>query len=319
MRPLALCFLLLLSTTGHAQTTPPTVDAPSNTTLRRREPSPFLTNPSRPQTENIRVNGRSLTAEELRVLLERVLKKSGGGGDDVGNGGDELRQEFLELAQTTLREAGEEIMGQLQSTLDIRRIVVVNNLEVQSGRESIPVRAVVSEGIILLDSQAWDPVQGLLGTAHDPRLEMLRLMNSAANNPLIEATIMQAWSRLSPRGGRIWCPFYQARIGERRVKREFNRSGPSAQALENSLMLSCQASHLAECRVSRVITRGSGTYEMTVTGFEVRVAEKPRSAMQAERCQAVRGCEAAYDWAPRGQISPADFSDLSNEIEQACR
>lgn len=324
MKPILLISLFLISSHIEAQTTSGAVDTTRPVSISRSEEvdAPLL-DISRPSISNIRRDGKSFTNQESRELLirsERIERSGGDGGDDVGNGGDELRQAFLAMAQKMLEESRDsKIQQSLQSTLSIYKVIVVNNLSIVSGRDVIPVRATVAENIIFLDSKAWDPEGGLLSEQHDPRYEVLRLMNLAAGSPLQDEDLVVAWNKLHRKSGKIWCPFYPTSTGFSRNKKEFVLRGLNSEATENALMGVCQSHNLVDCRVAKVITRGNGLYEMTVTGFEISISGKSKSQQKEEKCEAARLCETIYEWAPRGQVSPGDYSSLANEVEKSCR
>lgn len=324
MKTILLISVMLVAGFAYGQASIPTIDTTLSARVSGAGTAEPLADLSRPSLGHIRRAGREFTPEENQQLLirsKRIERSGGAGGDDVGNGGDELRQEFLSLAQQVLTEAGSARLAKLLgSVLSIYRVIAIEDLSLQSGDERVPVRAAVSEGIIFLDTAAWDPLSGLLSPLHDPRYEMLKLMNLAAGSPATDEELVLAWNKLLPRAGKIWCPHSSTSTSEKRLKKEFNFSeGLNAEATQNFLMKLCQLQKLVDCRVAKIITRGNGTHDVTVTGYELSLASKSRSDLQKERCRAAHACETTYEWAPRGQISPADYANLSREVGRSCR
>lgn len=324
MKNLVLTIIFVVSLHVEAQSNIGAIDTTRASRQTTSSESPVqIEDLTRPNISSIRRDGKSFTKEENEQLIIRskqIERSIRAGGDDVGNGGDELRQEFLALAQTILDESGSHsLQHALQSTLSIYRVIVVSNLSIQSGNELVPVRSTVAEGLIFLDAQAWDPSNGLLSNQHDPRYEILKLMNLAAGSVVKEEELVMAWNKQQRKQGKIWCPFYSTNVGSVRTKKEFMLKGLNASATEDALMNLCNGQGLIDCRVAKVITRGSGQYETTVTGFEVRVSKKSRSQLNEEKCEAARSCEIVYEWAPAGQVSLPDYSTLAQEVEKSCR
>ena len=315
-------FSLQVLASGQDQSAP-VIDTTRPVPALRTPAAPVVANPSTTNLQNIRRGNGALVPAELQQLLQRanrLLRTGGGGGDDVGNGGDELRSEFLRIAEGMLTKVENSVLKQqLASIVTINRVITVEALAIHSGSENIPVRATVAEGLIILDAAAWNPQTGLLSQAFDPRYEMLRLINMAAGSPARDAELVVIWNKLEPISGRIWCPHYPSRIGESRRRREFEAKGLNAELAEQMAMTACQSNNLVDCRRSRVFTGSGGLYEVTVSGFAVSMANKTRAQMAAEACQAIHSCESVYEWAPRGQVSPSDFSALAGEAERTCR
>lgn len=310
---------ILLSLSAFAQEVPKALDVSASTlrTLRPQAPDEGL------KLESILLDGKPLREAQLQDLRTRELRLSGGsGGDDVGNGGDELRQEFLFLGDQILQEmANKELRNQLEGVLNIRRVIVVQNLVIRRGGEELAMKSVAVEGVILLDAAAWSPLDGLLSPTHDPRFEMLKLMAEAQGLKSYETRLMSSWNSLSPRRGQIWCPVQIVKTKMTTESRDFEASSQSASEAEEAALAQCAGQHYEDCRLVESSVRGFGVARpyAKARGFKYGAALKTSAELAQERCEAVRQCEAVHEWAPSGQVRPAAFVSLEAEASKSCR
>lgn len=276
--------------------------------------------------ESLRTNGAPLRAQELQQVRSGAAVgkvESRSGGDDVGNGGDEVRYEFLELVKEMLPKLSSgSLRSQLEAVANIRHLVVVEGLGLQSAREAVSVKSYVSEGIIFLDALAWSTSDGLLSRNVDPRFEVLKLLAEAAGGGVSLNILLQQWHGLDARSGKIWCPLIQSRQQLKRVAVDVAKSDVDASNAELMAMAECRAQHLVDCRVASTIRRGRGAgwvTETTVRGWREAWVNKSAAQLKQGRCDAIRACEQVHEWAPNGQVSPAAYLALDQASQQDCR
>ena len=308
--------ILLFSFAAMAQEVPKALDvAPStmlSADLQRAEPTLKL--------ETIRLDGKQLQASEM----QRLRTRSGGtGGDDVGNGGDELRQEFLFLGEQILQEMGnKELRNKLDAVLTIRRVVAVKNLSVRHGSEEFAMKSVAVEGVILLDAAAWSPIDGLLSPGHDPRFEILKLMTEAQGLKSKAELLLHAWHSLSARPGQIWCPVRIEKTKLSSESKDFEASAKTAGEAEAAAVALCSRQSYEDCRIAETSVRGFGAWAKPYAkarGQKYKAELKTSAELMQERCEAVRQCEMVHEWAPAGQVRPAAFVTLESEANKSCR
>jgi hypothetical protein len=310
---------MLLCLNAIAQEAPKAIDVtPSEViTLERSNSEDTL------KLDAIVLDGKQLQASQIQDLRTRELRVSGGsGGDDVGNGGDELRQEFLFLGEQILQEMdNKELRNKLEGVLNIRRVIVVNNLSVRRGGEEFAMKSVAVEGVILLDAAAWSPLDGLLSANHDPRFEMLKLMAEAQGLVSYETRLLHSWHALSPRGGQIWCPVQIEKTKIATQAKDFEATASSVAQAEEAALAQCRDQNYQDCRIAESSVRGFGVARpyAKARGFRYQAALKTVAELKQERCEAVRQCEMVHEWAPAGQVRPAAFSTLESEASKSCR
>lgn len=310
---------ILLSLSAFAQEVPKTIDVSTSTvsTLQRQAPQTTL------RLEAILIDGKQLQAAQIQDLRTRELRMSGGsGGDDVGNGGDELRQEFLFLGDQILQEMdNKELRNKLEGVLNIRRVIVVKNLSLRRGGEVFDMKSIAVEGVIMLDAKAWSPLDGLLSPTHDPRFEMLKLMAEAQGLKSYETRLMHSWHALSPRGGQIWCPVQMEKTKITAQAKDFEATANSAAQAEEAALAQCHKQNYEDCRIAESSVRGFGVARpyAKARGYKYLTAMKTAAELKQDRCEAVRQCEMVHEWAPAGQVRPAAFSSLESEASKSCR
>jgi hypothetical protein len=266
--------------------------------------------------EDLRIKGKELSAKEISNLRER---HSAGGGDDVGNGGDELRQEFLRIGLEIIEEGA---LAYLYPALDIDKIVVVNELKIIRFGDETRLKSIVIEGIIFLDAKSWDPHDGLLSKNHDPRYQMIQMMTDALNIKLSESDKLKAWHSLEARKSTIWCP---AEISNHKVEiifKEFRAEGLSSGEAEAYALTKCREEGLQNCRIKESIVRGFMSWSKNhAVAIGQKNSEVPKTSQEIkqDQCKALRACEQIYEWAPQGQIKPSDFGLIEKEATKICR
>ncbi len=310
------CWLMLFSLMAIAEEAPKALDVSPSTTLSAR----LQLSEATLKLDAILLDGKQLQSTEIQNLRTR---SGGTGGDDVGNGGDELRKEFLFLGDQILQEMEhKELRNKLEAVLNIRRVLVVNSLSVRRGNEEFKMKSVAVEGVILLDAAAWSPIDGLLSPGHDPRFEMLKLMAEAQGLNSTEEQLLHSWHVLSPRQGQIWCPVQIERTKLSVITKDFEAThATSIAGAEEAALELCQVQGYANCRIAESSVRGFGAAKpyANVQGQKFRAELKSSSEIKQERCEAVRQCETVHEWAPSGQVRPAAFVTLEREASKSCR
>lgn len=313
-------FFLLIPVTALAQEIPKALDLVPVTTISSR---PLSFNRAL-KLEDIRIKDEQLQARDIEAFRSRELRVSGGGGDDVGNGGDELRQEFLFLGEQILEEMDDkELRKKLQGALSINRVLVVEELSVRRGNEDFKMKSLAVEGFILLDAVAWSPLQGLLKPGNDPRFEMIKLLAEAQGVKVKSDLLLHAWHNLSPRQGTIWCPVMIEKSKITSQAKDFEASHASSASLaEQEALRLCRSDGYEDCRIAESVVRGFGAWAKSYAisrGLKYKTEWKSAGEMQQERCEAVRQCEIVHEWAPAGQVRPVAFLALETEASKSCR
>ncbi len=313
-------FVALISFSAFAQEAPKALDVVPSATVSSR---PQMFNRTL-KLEDVRIKDEQLQRRDIEAFRNRELRVSGGGGDDVGNGGDELRQEFLFLGEQILEEIdNKELRSKLQGALSIRRVIVVEELSVRRGSEDFKMKSLVVEGFILLDAVAWSPLLGLLAPGNDPRFEMIKLLAEAQGVKVSSDLLLHAWHSLSPRQGLIWCPVVIEKTKLIAQAKDFEASHTASATLaEQEALRLCRVGGYEDCRIAESVERGFGAWAKsyaTARGQKYKTDWKSSSEMQQERCEAVRLCEMVHEWAPAGQVRPAAFVTLETEASKSCR
>ena len=308
--------ILLFSLAAMAHEVPKALDVAPSTVfsvdLQRAEPTLKL--------DTILLDGKQLQTSEM----QRLRSRSGGtGGDDVGNGGDELRQEFLFLGEQMLQEMGnKELRNKLEGVLNIKRVLAVKNLSVRRGNEEFSMKSVAVEGVILLDAAAWSPIDGLLSPGHDPRFEILKLMAEAQGLKSKADLLLHSWHSLSARPGQIWCPVRIEKAKLTSESKDFEASAKSASEAEKAALALCTSQSYEDCRIAETSVRGFAAWAKPYAkarGQKYKAELKTSAELMQERCEAVRQCEMVHEWAPPGQVRPAAFVTLETEANKSCR
>lgn len=294
--------------TPPVESQPRPAPAPVPASARANTGVPVLTTIRPVASGAVRVDElRSLDADTLRMLQQPRSAGGGAGGDDVGNGGDELRLAILQIGHVWSDE-----FPVLTPFLEARRILVVPELSVAGA----PVDHVVVEGVLLLDRATWD---GLLTNTFDARLVVARMLFELSGISVSEESLMRAWAKLPLSGGSIVC----GHMDPATVARVSTQDFPARASLdaEAKALAACRAQGLVECRVaeSAIVGFGSSRTASVVARGQLRQS-RPATAAQvrAARCESIRSCEQAYEWAPAGQVGPADFARLGRAARETC-
>ncbi len=281
--------------------------------------------------ENIRFQNMNEKPEDFAKRLKEKLEQAEGG-DDVGNGGDNLRQYFLKVAQGILQQIPDQsLVSEIKPVLDINRIIAVKNLQSEISGELVSFKALASEGYIFLDSDAWDEDNGLLSGQLDPRFEILRLIYQAAQINISEEDIIIQYSNFEifrspvddqPEHVAPWCSvIIDTSIIEKTAVtfKEVHDSDENTARIR--ALNSCNHLGLFECRVKETVLKGflsNQKYHVTVQGMRYNYHEMNSSQIRQATCNKLQRCEVLHELAPVGQISPGGSFELMQKIEGAC-
>lgn len=275
-------------------------------------PAPVITR--LPPANPAPVRPDQLRQDDLQRLRQgqEKLRSGGAGGDDVGNGGDELRLAFVTLAGQWLSA-----FPVLADQITIKKIIVIDDLRV--GGVVRPYAVV--EGFLLLDRGTWDPVHGYLSPTVDSRLYILSLLQEMGALDFGRAEILRAWNSLSGSSAQILCVFSPRSTRSSVAVVDQKLSGDDQSRVQETALRACRQNGLSDCRIIDSSLRGFGTLraEVTVRGHRVSEVALGRSDLRQEQCNAVRTCEEAHEWAPAGQVNSADFARIENEANNFCR
>lgn len=267
--------------------------------------------------------------QSLPIMIARVS-----GGDEVGNGGDDLRLNFIKLSDQIIKDSpdiqsNDKALKLLKKTISISSIFVVDKLKLNN--QSVPMTVI--ENSILLDRQSWNSIDGLLSDNLDPRLEILRLLAAASGVGFSEEDLLSIYSTLpfyvSPNTGAKkavapWCAIKSSSEKIEKTEKTFTKS--SANNAEEVIAMALKAclddKNIHECRILEVKQSGFVGFEKfkaTAQGFIYNKKSLSKADMKAERCLELQRCSSMYELAPTGQIESTSFSELDNEINSSCR
>jgi hypothetical protein len=238
--------------------------------------------------------------EELRENLERQLERRSG--DDVGNGGDHLRQVFY-LEMKSVAEFFQ------FSYPRIEQMIVVDNL----GRPLMRTHF-KGEDYLLLDREL---ISHAIHKGRDLRPLMIQTLFPGHKDYL------SLYQNLPMSKGRPLCFFDYTHEMEIRIAKDFKGHHETDPVKARELaMKECREKKLKGCFVFSQEQSGFlGTllHRVVVRGYEVNTKVLNKSERQKLACKAAIQCEELTFSAPFGQVSPEEFSDITALIEENCR
>lgn len=266
--------------------------------------------------------------QSLSTMIARVS-----GGDEVGNGGDEIRLNFIKISEKIVHDSSDiqkndKTIKRLKQTISISNIFVVDELKIDGALT--PMAAV--ENKILLDRQSWNTVNGLLADKLDPRLEILRLVFTASEIKFSEEDLLSIYASLpfytSPSNGdkksvAPWCALKSSNAKIERIEKTFAKasSNNAAEATREALNACALEKDVSDCRILEVKQSGFAgflKYKATAQGLIYTQKSSSQADLKAERCLELQRCSNMYELAPTGQIQSAGFNELDQEINSAC-
>lgn len=237
--------------------------------------------------------------EELKKNLENQLERRSG--DDVGNGGDHLRQVFFQ----ELKEVAEHFNFQ---TPKIQQLIVVENL----GRPLLRTEY-KSESLLLLDKEI---ISEAIAANRDLRAMMVQVLFPGHKDYL------SLYQNLPPKSGRPLCFFNFTQDLEVRIAKDFKgHHEESPEKAREIAMGLCKSEKLKGCFVfsqEHSGFLGNLLHRVVVRGYEVKTRVLDQKERKNLACKAALQCEELTFSAPFGQVLPEDFSDISALIEENC-
>ncbi len=273
-------------------------------------------------------NTTSSHTTDVTTLVARAKSR---GGDEVGNGGDDIRQKFLARAKQILKSSPK--LQTLISTDSFKEIFSTNHVLVLDNlkSENFSLPYALFKGIILLDRQTWNTSDGLLSDKVDPRFEILKIIQLTEKKQNDLDLLLEIFSALPfftslESGDQIHAPpFCALNSQETAIKKTpifFSDTHPdNPELLKSSTLKKCEEAGLHECRVTAFNQSGflsHTSYKITVQGFQYSTIPMSESEKQANRCFELQRCSSLFELAPMGQIASKDFKQLDEEISRQC-
>lgn len=232
------------------------------------------------------------TGKLQRSEVESRLRS---GGDDVGNGGDEIRRQILDALPE----------------LSTKNIAVVSNL---SFNEETEVAIHSTEGI-LLNREVF---QELISKKLDFRFTLLEVLHVGDRNKALDL-----YSDMKELGKRT--PYCQKEPSQYKFhKTEFSdtiKGEESTVTLSDLALIQCEERGLYECRIKETGRKGfasSAKNFATYIGFKIEKLKKSKTELKESRCLLLKKCEEVFELAPIGQITMEAFDKLELEIQKQC-
>lgn len=245
-----------------------------------------------------------------QVSREEVQRRLQGGGDDVGNGGDEIRRKILQELEQIKAEVGP---GYQIPDLSTRGLAIVSGLELAG----IKYPAVKTTEGILIDREAF---KKLIASKVDLRILILDLLFIDSDRKDLALTI---YSSLGPKKGLV--PFCHSNYPDHLlIKSPFTKTfkgSESMKALSKNALSACRDIGLEECRV---IETGKSGFAKWATNFAVyqghRYSAKRLTSSESKNmaCELAKKCEQVYELAPLSQVGANDFRELESQIDSQC-
>lgn len=236
-------------------------------------------------------------------LLEQLERR---GGDDVGNGGDHLRQQFY----SELREVGEALSLQIPAYKNILAVTGIGQplMRVSYGKEN------QMEDLILLDREIIGQAQKM---NRDLRHLIVEVLLPGHKNP------ESLYQGLNAKEGRPLCYFDFSKEVEERKHQDFKTvHKTSATKAREEAIEECRDRGLSGCFIFSQEHSGMfGNLKHRVTARGYSISQKSLNADQRKQltCEATLKCEELTFSAPFGQVSPEDFSEISELVQKNCR
>lgn len=284
-------------------------------------------------SKSTKTDKASVTFGNNKQSITTMLAKMSGG-DEVGNGGDEIRLNFIKISEKMINDSSDiqkddKSAKILKQTINISNIFVVDELKVDGAL--VPMTLV--ENKILLDRQSWNTINGLLADKVDPRLEILRLVFTASQIVYSEESLLSIYASLpfytSPANGQKksvapWCAVKTSNEKIEKTEKTFSKSSSkSAKAASSEALQACtQENNVFECRIIEVKQSGFAgfmKFKATAQGLIYNKKSLSRDEVRQERCLELQRCSNMYELAPTGQIQGSSFLQLDQEISATCR
>lgn len=284
-------------------------------------------------TKTTKANKASITFGNNKQSITNMLARMSGG-DEVGNGGDEIRLNFIKISEKIINDSSDiqkndNVLKALKQTINISNIFVVDELKIDGA--SVPMASV--ENKILLDRQSWNTVNGLLADKLDPRLEILRLVFTASQIVYSEENLLSIYASLpfytsavngDKKSVAPWCAVKSSSDKIEKTEKTFSKSSSeSVGAAKSEALKACsQENNVSECRILEVKQSGFAgfvKFKVTAQGFIYNQKSLSTAEIKAERCLELQRCSSMYELAPTGQIQAASFMQLDKEISSTCQ
>ena len=253
------------------------------------------------------------------------------GGDDVGNGGDNLRKKFILESEKILEELNHVLekydVDKLKRVLDIKYIKVMEELQICQNNTCIHTPHAVAEGMIFLDKNAWGSSNGILNNKTDYRNLLIYLMVKSVEENISMDEANFHYSELRPlRKKGSYTPYCDMRIISQKVEKipralSIHRHKTDVDKAKKIAMDECQNKKLRGCYIS---DSGYGgflkwtSYYAQATGYEFISSIKTEKEIRFNKCEKLKQCESLFENAPLGQIKSKDFRILDSLIEENC-
>lgn len=245
-----------------------------------------------------------------RVTREEVQRRLRSGGDDVGNGGDEIRRQILNDLEEIKNEAGP---GYRLPDLSTRGLALVEGLELNG----VNYPAIKTNDGILIDRILY---KKLAQSKKDLRILLLDLLFVNADQPDLALSIYSSLSRkvgLTP-----FC--HEAYPLHKLLKTPVTdtfKGAESMQALSKKALKSCQEEGLNECRILETGKSGFGSWAKnfaTYQGYQYKASSLTNLDKKNLSCELAKKCEQVYELAPIAQVNPDAFKEIDQKISKLC-
>ncbi len=256
------------------------------------------------------------------ALKERLLKS---GGDDVGNGGDEIRrsiiQDIQDMQQSLEDQLGDNYkeisINNLFKDINTKSIIVVDDLKINN----IAVPGVATELAIILDRFSFESFKDHIDT-RALLLELILIYKGHEEN--IEDLSIVLYSYLETRLNQI--PFCHTKVSTKTkiIKRNYSQtisSKESSKVLSVKALALCEEKGLYECRIKETGYKGFSSWAKsyaTYIGQEYKLLKKSNKELKSEECALLKKCEVRFDLAPKGQVSFEAYESLNSKIYNSC-
>jgi hypothetical protein len=265
----------------------------------------------------------------IQKFEEKVLAR---GGDDVGNGGDTLREQLYRSTSKTIEElvvqygelytfsdASSVNLIELSSIISEEKTIIVENIINQTDLfQDIELNYYVLENMIFLKRSYID---SLLKENKDLRQLLLHLLIVAnGKSDLNFSKSLELYSTLglasiNKMGKNPVCVFNYSNFtiedpvynGVINVSKDPRKIG----------ILVCKESGLSECRIKSYTQRSSRrgspvSFKVFYEGKKINIERGTNKCAQATNCREI------YNTAPLGQIRSSEFIKVENEFTRYC-
>lgn len=241
-----------------------------------------------------------------------------GAGDDVGNGGDHLRKEFIFAANALLEEINSsELTEEAKKIININRVKIVQEITGNYLGNQIVLLSKAHNGYILLTDEFIDVLEN-----SDPRYEILKLILSALGRD--ESSAKEIYAKLNILKNERLAPYCMIYDLENIISIEQKdvtiKSSESESSAISQAKFECESKYL-DCYKKESMYKGflfSGSYNATYSGKEVNLIKANENQIKEFQCIQLKSCESLYELAPFGQVRPKDFKKLDLKIQNSC-